>query len=234
MIFPAFRARRCVNLGSLLDSGKDHALAWDAYFKDIRQMEQRPRSGLGTAPLHLTSNSAATKPSSVLLDHTRKQCCPDPFKDALMQPAIPSSQAPVRAANATLFLILCFLLGGCGQYREVDPSFVQDSSPVTLTYIAPDDLIFAEVESVAIEQFTKLAPNFEIDRQTFRRSAAAYLEDTPPPDVIWMAANLEMREAAAAGLLSDLSDVWQEGNFSDAFSQPFQDISRILDFVAGS
>ena len=44
-----------------------------------------------------------------------------------------------------------------------------------------------------------------------------------------MAANLETREAAAAGLLSDLSDVWLEDNFSEAFSQPFQDISRIDD-----
>lgn len=146
-----------------------------------------------------------------------------------MQPAIPSSQAPVRSVFATLFLILCFLLGGCGQYREVEPPLIQDSSPVTLTYIAPGESIFAEAESVAIEQFTKLAPNFEIDRQPFQRSASAYLEDTPPPDVIWMAANLEIREAAAAGLLSDLSDVWQEGNFSEAFSQPFQDISRIDD-----
>jgi len=130
---------------------------------------------------------------------------------------------------ATLFLILCFLLGGCGQYRGVEPAFTQDSSPVTLTYIAPVDSFFAVAESVAIERFTKLAPNFEIDRQTFQRSAAAYLEDTPPPDVIWMAANLEMREAAVAGFLSDISDVWLEGNFSEAFSQPFQDISRIDD-----
>ena len=146
-----------------------------------------------------------------------------------MKPAIPSSQTPVRVVCATLFLILYFLLSGCGQYRGVEPSFTQDSSPVTLTYIAPDDSIFSEVESVAIEQFTKLAPNFEIDRQTFRRNPVAYLEDTPPPDVIWMAANLEIREAAAEGLLSDLSDVWLEGNFSEAFSQPFQDISRIDD-----
>ncbi|MDE0311157.1 MAG: hypothetical protein OXI52_02750, partial [Caldilineaceae bacterium] len=82
-----------------------------------------------------------------------------------MKPAIPSSQTPVRVVCATLFLILYFLLSGCGQYRGVEPSFTQDSSPVTLTYIAPDDSIFSEVESVAIEQFTKLAPNFEIDRQ---------------------------------------------------------------------
>jgi len=146
-----------------------------------------------------------------------------------MKSAIPSSQTPVRVVCATLFLILCFLLGGCGQYRGVEPAFTQDSSPVTLTYIAPVDSFFAVAESVAIERFTKLAPNFEIDRQTFQRSAAAYLEDTPPPDVIWMAANLEMREAAVAGFLSDISDVWLEGNFSEAFSQPFQDISRIDD-----
>lgn len=144
-----------------------------------------------------------------------------------MQPVIPLSQAPVRVVFATLFLILCVLLGGCGQYRAVEPSFTQDSSPVTLTYVAPDDSILSEPESVAIERFTELAPNFEIDRQPFQRSAAAYLEDTPPPDVIWMTGGLELRSAATAGLLSDLSDVWQEGNFSEAYSHPFQDISRI-------
>ena len=124
-----------------------------------------------------------------------------------MQPAIPSSQAPVRTVFATLFLILSVLLGGCVQYRAVEPSFTQDSSPVTLTYVAPDDSILSEPEGVAIERFTKLAPNFKIDRQPFQRSAAAYLEDTPPPDVIWMTGGLELRSAATAGLLSDLSDV---------------------------
>lgn len=145
-----------------------------------------------------------------------------------MQPEIPSSQTPVRAVFATLLLSL-FLLAGCGQYRVVEPTFTQDSSPVTLTYVAPGDSILSAAEGAAIEQFTKLAPNFEIDRQPFQRPLAAYLEETPPPDVIWMAGNLEIREAAAAGLLSDLSDVWREGNFSEAYSQPFQDISRIDD-----
>jgi len=144
-----------------------------------------------------------------------------------MQPAIPTSQASVRTVFAALLLSLSLLLGACGQYPAVEPAFIQDSSPVTLTYVAPDDSIFTEAEGAAIEQFTKLAPNFEIDRQPFQRSAAAYLEDTPPPDVLWMAGNLEIREAAAAGLLSDLSDVWQAGNFSEAYSKPFQDISRI-------
>ena len=42
-----------------------------------------------------------------------------------------------------------------------------------------------------------------------------------------MTGGLELRSAATAGLLSDLSDVWQGGNFSEAYSQPFQDISRL-------
>ena len=132
-----------------------------------------------------------------------------------------------HAIFATLLLSLSLLLGACGQYRAVEPALIQDSSPVTLTYVSPDSSVFTEAENAAIEQFTQLAPNFEIDRQPFQRSAAAYLEDTPPPDVIWMADNREIREAAAAGLLADLSDVWQAGNFSEAYSQPFQDISRI-------
>ena len=131
-----------------------------------------------------------------------------------------------RLSCALLLLTICVLLGGCGREREDEFLFPADSPPVTLTYLSPNNSIFREPEQVAIERFQERAPSIEIDRQSFRFSVADYLLETPPPDVILMWDGYELRNAAALGLLSDLSDIWTEGNFSEAYGRRFRDISR--------
>lgn len=131
-----------------------------------------------------------------------------------------------RLTFGLTILILCLLLGGCGRDREDEFLFAADSPPVTLTYVAPNVSLFSEPEGVAIERFKELAPSIEIDRKTFQFSAANYLLETPPPDVILMWDSYELRNAGALGLLSDVSDVWTEGNFTDAYGRRFRDISR--------
>ncbi len=132
-----------------------------------------------------------------------------------------------RFGSALLLLATYVVLGGCSREPEYDLPFADDSPPVTLTYIAPNSPLISEPEAVAIERFKELAPSIEIDRQTFQRSLSDYLLDTPPPDAILMVAGNELVSAGESGLLSDLSDVWLEGNFAEAYGQPFEDLSRI-------
>ncbi len=137
---------------------------------------------------------------------------------------------PVRSVRrlslALLLLTIGVILGGCGREPEEEFLFAADSPPVTLTYLSPNNSIFSEPEQVAIERFQELAPSIEIDRQDFQFSVSDYLLGTPPPDVILMWDGYELRNAAALGLLSDLSDIWTEGNLAEAYGNRFRDISR--------
>ena len=127
------------------------------------------------------------------------------------------------------FLLLVALvgpLGGCGREPEEEFLFAPDSPPVTLTYVAPNNSIFSEPEQIAIERFQELAPSIAVDRQSYGFSAGRYLLDSPPPDVMLMWDGNELRGAAAQGLLADVSEVWTEGNFTEAYGRRFRDISR--------
>ena len=117
-------------------------------------------------------------------------------------------------------------LSGCGRGEGEEYLLAPDSPPVTLTYVAPGASVFNEPEDVAIQRFQERAPSIEVDRQSYGFSAGNYLLETPPPDVMLMWDGYELRSAAANGLLADLSDVWTEGNFAEAYGRRFQDISR--------
>ena len=132
-----------------------------------------------------------------------------------------------RFGFVLLLPAICVVLAGCSGEQGDELLFAEDSPPVTLTYIAPNTPLVSEPEAVAIERFQELAPSIEIDRQFFERSLSDYLLDTPPPDVILMVAGTELESAGTSGLLSDLSDVWTEGNFAEAYGETFRDLSRI-------
>lgn len=131
-----------------------------------------------------------------------------------------------RFAIVLLILGLPGLLNACGRDREEEFLVAPDSPPVTLTYVGPGNSVFNEPEQAAIERFQELAPSIQIDRRSYAFSATNYLLDTPPPDVILMWDGNELRSAAALGLLSDVSDVWTEGNFTEAYGRRFRDMSR--------
>ena len=131
-----------------------------------------------------------------------------------------------RFVIVALLLGLSGLLSGCGREREEDFLFAPDSPPVTLTYAAPGNSVFSEPEEVAIERFQALAPSIQVDRQSYGFNAGNSLLETPPPDVMLMWDGNELRSAAALGLLSDVSDVWTEGNLTEAYGRRFRDMSR--------
>ena len=50
--------------------------------------------------------------------------------------------------------------------------------------------------------------------------------DDQPPDVLLMWNGDQLANAATQGLLADVSEVWTEGNLTEAFGRRFRDISR--------
>ncbi len=131
-----------------------------------------------------------------------------------------------RFSIALLLLAFCLLLGACGREAEEEFLFAPDSPPVTLTYVGPNASFFDEPEQAAINRFQELAPSIEIDRQNYGFNPSNYLLETPPPDVMLVWDSYDLRSAGALGLLSDLSDIWTEGNFTEAYGRRFRDISR--------
>lgn len=125
-----------------------------------------------------------------------------------------------------LLIAVTGLVGGCGRDDSEEYLLAPDNPPVTLTYVSPNSPVFDDPEEIAIERFQELAPSIEVDRKSYAFSAGNYLLETPPPDVLLVWDGYELRSAAANGLLADLSDVWTEGNFAEAYGRRFQDMSR--------
>ena len=132
----------------------------------------------------------------------------------------------LRAISAVVLIVLWGLLAGCGRDPEEEFLFAPDSPPVTLTYVAPSNSLFSAPEQVAIDRFQELAPSIEVDRQSYRFNAGDYLVDDQPPDVLLMWNGDQLRDAAELGLLADVSEVWTEGNLTEAYGRRFRDISR--------
>ena len=131
-----------------------------------------------------------------------------------------------RVVSGIVLVVLWGLLGGCGREPEEEFLFAPDSPPVTLTYVAPSNSLFSAPEQVAIDRFQELAPSIEVERQSYRFNAGNYLLDDPPPDVLLMWNGDQLSNAAELGLLADVSEVWTEGNLTEAYGRRFRDISR--------
>lgn len=154
-------------------------------------------------------------------------------KGEKMTQAISASSRPA----AVLFLLaFALLLAGCGRGREDESLVPVDLTPVAISYVAFNQLAQSSAEQVAIERFQELAPGVTVERETYSRSPGSYLTDTPTPDVMLLWDGYLLRSAAVNGLLSDLSDVWSENGFEDAYGDQFRDLSRMegnLYFVPG-
>ena len=131
-----------------------------------------------------------------------------------------------RVAIVLTLVALIGTLAACGREPEDEFLFAPDSPPVTLTYVAPNNSLFSAPEQVAIERFQELAPSIQVDRQSYRFNVGDYLMDEQPPDVLLMWNGGQLSSAAYQGLLADVSEVWTEGNFTEAYGRRFRDISR--------
>ncbi len=131
-----------------------------------------------------------------------------------------------RVAIVLTLVAVIGTLAACGREPEDEFLFAPDSPPVTLTYVAPNNSLFSSPEQIAIERFQELAPSIQVDRQSYRFNVGDYLMDEQPPDVLLMWNGGQLSSAAYQGLLADVSEVWTQGNFTEAYGRRFRDISR--------
>lgn len=139
----------------------------------------------------------------------------------------PPAALPAFAGALWATLLAAVLLAGCGRDKEEGLLYSSaDGTPVALTYVAPDFSALSLPERAAIERFEERAPGIEIDRQTLGRDVSAYLLDASPPDVMLLWSGYTLRAAGEQGLLADLTEIWRENGFAEAYGERFRELSR--------
>ena len=137
-----------------------------------------------------------------------------------------------KAVIASLFLLLslALLLAGCAVQEDGENLLGSDDEPVTIRYVAgqlsssPNE---AASEEAAIERFNEHVPRIAIDREPPQHGLSHYLSESPPPDVIMWFDGYELRHVAQKGQLSDLTHVWAENDFAEAYGRQFREIGRV-------
>ncbi|MCC9077750.1 ABC transporter substrate-binding protein [Litorilinea aerophila] len=112
-----------------------------------------------------------------------------------------------------LGLAVALLLAGCGRLRPAEPT----PTPVTLRYVS--GAAQTEVEQELLARFHELHPHITVDRQRFAMAPQRYLTDGPP-DVLTIMPGYWLEAAIQAGLVADVSDVWQMADL-DQHLPPF-------------
>jgi ABC-type glycerol-3-phosphate transport system substrate-binding protein len=115
------------------------------------------------------------------------------------------------------FVIICaiLMLSACGLFGSKAEPTATPSAPVTLKYATFNR--FAVVEDALIKQFQTEHPNLKIDKEQFRLNPLQYLTSTPPPDMMTIAPSLWLDQAIEQGLVTDISDIWQQAGLGDAY-----------------
>ncbi|CAN5705607.1 hypothetical protein BH10CHL1_BH10CHL1_16930 [soil metagenome] len=119
---------------------------------------------------------------------------------------------------AILILSACGLFGG-----PAEPT-ATPAAPVTLKYISLNQ--FAGVEDALIKQFQTEHSNLKIDKEEFRSDPLQYLTNTPPPDMITIAPSLWLDQAIEQGLVTDITDIWQQAGLKDAYPANLRALSE--------
>lgn len=120
----------------------------------------------------------------------------------------------LRTGFALTLLSALLMLAACGFFGGPEPT-ATPVAPITLTYASFGR--FAGVEDTLIDQFQKDHPNLKIDKQQFRFDPLQYLTNTPPPDMMTIAPSIWLDQAIEQGLVTDISDIWQQAGLGDAY-----------------
>ena len=107
------------------------------------------------------------------------------------------------------------VLAACGLFGSRAEPTATPAAPITLTYASFGR--FAGVEDTLIDQFQTDHPNLKIDKQQFRFDPMQYLTNTPPPDMMTIAPSIWLDQAIEQGLVTDISDIWQQAGLGDAY-----------------
>ncbi len=129
-----------------------------------------------------------------------------------------------RAGYSLTVLGAILLLAACGLFGGQAEPTATPLAPVTLKYVSLDQ--FAGVEETLIKQFQTEHPNLQIDKEGFRSDPLQYLTNTPPPDVMTIAPSLWLDQAIEQGLVTDITDIWQQAGLNDAYPATLRTLSE--------
>ena len=124
-----------------------------------------------------------------------------------------------------VLLSLCLFLAGCGPLAAFQSP--TESPPVELTYISlVDEEEQSDPELRLLEQFEADHPRITISRQSYSQSPEAYLNTSPPPDVMLALANYDTLSAIESQAVLDLGDVWAAENLAAVYPTGLQSLGR--------
>ncbi|NJN84141.1 MAG: extracellular solute-binding protein [Caldilineaceae bacterium] len=119
----------------------------------------------------------------------------------------------LRFWNPTLIVLMMLpLLAGC--FGRGDSAAIDDT-PVTLRYITFQGADLAE--EALIERFTSEHPNVTFEVETYSQFPENYLKSESPPDLMFITPGNLLASAIEQGLLTDITDVWQESALAESY-----------------
>jgi len=128
-----------------------------------------------------------------------------------------------RSGYVFAIILTTLFVTACGLFGEEAPPTVPPE-PITLRYVTFG--VLAAAEDALIKQFEADHPNLKIDSEEFRQSPLQYLTDTTPPDVITIAPSRWLDQAIEQNLVTDISDLWQQAGFVDAYPANLRALSE--------
>lgn len=118
-------------------------------------------------------------------------------------------------------LVLVLLTPACRFGAPPPPT----PTPVTLTYIAID--ISDAAEQAIIEQYEMAHAGVTIERRQYSQLPQEYLNAATPPDLMTIGPSHILHSAGAAGLLTDLTDLWAQAGLNETYPPAFRKMSEV-------
>jgi ABC-type glycerol-3-phosphate transport system substrate-binding protein len=120
-----------------------------------------------------------------------------------------------------LFLLALIMASGCGPGRAAEPT---PAEPVELRYVTFNAL--GSVEQALVDQFVAANPYIEVEVQSYRQAPLQYLTAAGPPDLMLIVPGEQFITATDQGLLTDLTDLWQEAGLDRTYPAAFRALSE--------
>jgi ABC-type glycerol-3-phosphate transport system substrate-binding protein len=95
---------------------------------------------------------------------------------------------------------------------------------VKLRYVTFNAL--GSVEQALVDQFQAENPYIEIEVQSYRQAPLQYLNEPAPPDLMLIVPGEQFIAATDQGLLTDLTDLWQEVGLDRTYPATFRALSE--------
>lgn len=152
--------------------------------------------------------------------------------EAVPTPHIPANQThphpqdssrrylPIGIWSILVVLLATVVLSACGPGRAAEPT----PEPVALRYVTFNAL--GSVEQALVDQFVAAHPHITVDVQSYRQAPLQYLAEPTPPDLMLIVPGEQFSTAIDQGLLTDVTDLWQETGLDHTYPAAFRALSE--------